>query len=201
MAFSNYKTVDSVLKEFQVTYNETDFIIEINFQIPDYFREDLSFIRQQGAPECSEYAICENLIYPLLKEVWKKYYTKFVLWSHRSLNYDQKLSGFPEYILAKRSVLGKIVFDQPYLMLVEAKQDDFEAAWAQCLAEMIAAQKLNDDHDQEIFGIASNGKLWEFGKLKNNLFTKHQKSYLIDDLDKLAGAVNYIFYQCELLLN
>jgi hypothetical protein len=113
----------------------------------------------------------------------------------------EPITGFPEYILAKRSVLGKIVFDQPYFMLVEAKQDDFEAAWAQCLAEMIAAQKLNENPDQEVFGIASNGKLWEFGKLKNNLFTKHQKSYLIDDLDKLASAVNYIFHQCELLLN
>jgi hypothetical protein len=59
---------------------------------------------------------------------------------------DHKLSGFPEYILASRSPLGKIVFDKPYLLLVEAKQDNFEAGWAQCLAEMIAAQRLNQEY-------------------------------------------------------
>ena len=201
MAFSNYKTIDSVLKEFQIIYDEDSFIIELDFKISDYFRQDLEFIRKEGNPECSEYAICENLIYPLLKEIWKSYYAKFVLWSHRSLNYDENLSGFPEYILAKRSPLGKIVFEQPFFMLVEAKQDNFETGWAQCLAEMIAAQKLNENHKQEIFGIASNGKLWEFGKLKDNTFIKHKNSYLIDDLDKLASAINYIFNQCELLLN
>lgn len=201
MAFSSYKTIDSVLKEFQVTYTESNFIVEVDFQIPDYFRADLDFIREEGAPECSEYAICENFIYPLLKEVWKNYYQKFMLWSHKSLNYDEKLSGFPEYILAQRSQLGRIVFDRPYLMLVEAKQDNFETGWAQCLAEMIAAQRLNENPDQEIFGIASNGSVWQFGKLKNNIFTKHKHSYLIDNLDHLAGAINYLFHECELLLD
>ena len=200
MAFSNYKTVDAVLKEFQITYTESNFVIETDFSISDYFREDLEFIREEGVPECSEYAICENLIYPLLKEVWKKYYSKFMLWSHKSLNYDEKLSGFPEYILSKRSLLGKIVFDQPYFMLVEAKQDNFEVGWAQCLVEMVAAQKLNENPDQEIFGITSNGSVWQFGKLKGSLFTKNKKYYLLDDLSKLLGAINYIFFQCEVLL-
>lgn len=71
----------------------------------------------------------------------EKYSSKFTLWSHQSLNYDEKLSGFPEYILAKRSALGKVIFDKPYFILVEAKQDNFEAGWVPCLAEMIAAQR------------------------------------------------------------
>ncbi len=50
-------------------------------------------------------------------------------------------------------------------MLVEAKQDNFEAGWAQCLAEMIAAQRLNETAQIIIYGIVSNGNLWQFGKL------------------------------------
>lgn len=86
-------------------------------------------------------------------------------------------------------------------MLIEAKQDNFEWGWAQCMAEMIAAQKLNEKPEQEVYGIVSNGKLWQFGKLKENIFTLNKNSYLIDDLDKLFAAVNYIFQQCELLLD
>lgn len=127
MAFSSYKTIGEVLKAFQTTYTESNFIGEAEFNIPDYFREDLETVMREGVVDNSEFAICENLIYPVLKEVWKKYTSKFTLWSHQSLNYDEKLSGFPEYILAKRSPLGQVVFDKPYFILVEAKHDNFEA--------------------------------------------------------------------------
>ena len=201
MAFSSYKTISEVLKEFQVTYTESNFMGEAAFQISDYFRDDLELVMREGVVYNSEFAICENLIYPVLKEVWKLYSRKFTLWSHQSLNYDTKLSGFPEYILARRSSLGKVVFDKPYFILVEAKQDNFEAGWAQCLAEMIAAQMLNEEFKIVIFGIDSNGERWQFGKLESELFSINIKYYSIQELDKLFVAVNYIFQQCELQLN
>jgi len=201
MAFSNYKTIGEVLKAFQVTYIESNFIGETEFNIPEYFREDLETVMRDGVVNNSEFAICENLIYPVLKEVWKRYRSKFILWSHQSLNYDEKLSGFPEYILARKSSLGKVVFDKPYFILVEAKQDNFEAGWAQCLAEMIAAQKLNGEVQITIFGIVSNGDAWQFGKLEGEGFTRNINHYFIQELDKLFAVVNFVFKQCELQLN
>jgi hypothetical protein len=201
MPFSAYKTIDTVVKEFQITYTQANFIIEAEFNISDYFRSDLEFVRREGATDCSEYVICENIIYPVLKEVWKQYFKNFILWSHKSLTYNDQLSGFPEYVLAKRSPLGNVVFDKPYFVIVEAKQDNFENGWAQCMAEMIAAQKLNETLEKDIFGIVSNGEVWQFGKLKENIFTKNKQSYLLDDLNKLVAAINYIFQQCDLLVN
>lgn len=197
MSFSNYKTIEEVLKTFQITYTEANFMGEAEFYIPDYFREDLEIVMREGVVYSSEFAICENIIYPILKQVWKLYNSKFTLWSHHSLNYDENLSGFPEYILAKRSSLGKVVFDKPYFILVEAKQDDFEGGWAQCLAEMIAAQRLNDEIQITVFGIVSNGKIWQFGTLEGTNFTSNIDIFTIQDLDKIFSAVNYIFKQCE----
>ncbi|KAF3890568.1 MULTISPECIES: hypothetical protein [Nostocales] len=201
MAFSNYKTLSEVLVEFQVTYTESNFLGETEFNISDYFREDLQIMMRDGVVDNSEFAICENLVYPVLKEVWKFYRSHFILWSHHSLNYDEKLSGFPEYIVARKSPLGKVVFDKPYFILVEAKQDNFEAAWAQCLAEMIAAQKLNGDMQIIIYGIASNGDRWQFGKLEADVFSRNITFYTIQELEKLFAVVNYIFQQCERQLN
>jgi len=201
MSFSNYKDIGEVLQEFQITYTEANFMGETAFSIPDYFREDLAFMMREAVVDNSEFAVCENLIYPVLKEVWKSYYTKFVLWSHKSLTYDQNLCGFPEYILTKRSPLGKFVFGKPYFLLVEAKQDKFDEGWAQCLAEMVAAQRLNNELQVIIFGIVSNGKDWEFGKLEETVFTKNINRYLIEELDRLFAAVNYVFQQCEVQLN
>jgi len=201
MASSDFKIVGEVLQEYQVTYTQANFVQEIPFNVPDYFREDLNEVMQDGVVANSEFAICENLIYPVLKEVWKKYKTQLTIWSHQSFNYDEKLSGFPEYMIAKRSPLGKIVFDKPYFILVEAKQDNFEAGWAQCLAEMIAAQKLNTEYPITIFGITSNGEIWQFGKLSGDIFTKNISPYTIYELDKLFAIVNFIFKKCEQQLN
>ncbi|MBX9256491.1 hypothetical protein H1Q63_21630 [Desmonostoc muscorum CCALA 125] len=201
MAFSSFKTIGEVLKAFQVTYTEANFISELAFRVSDYFREDLELMMRDAVVDNSEFAICENLIYPVIKEIWKTYRHHFILWSHQSLNYDEKLSGFPEYILAKRSPLGKFVFDKPYFILVEAKQDNFETGWAQCLAEMIAAQRLNGEYQIVIFGIVSNGDRWQFGKLEGEIFTRNSTYYTIQEIDKLFAAVNFVFQQCELQLN
>jgi hypothetical protein len=196
MAFSDYKRIADVITEYQLTYTEANFIKTHPFPISDYFREDLNLVMRDGVVDNSEFAICENLIYPVLKEVWKAYRTKFILWSHQGLTCDEKLAGFPEYILARRSPLGKVVFDQPYLILVEAKQDNFDAAWGQCLAEMVAAQRLNA-YPFEVFGITSNGNFWEFGKLSQQVFTKQPRPHTIYELDDLFAVVNYLFEQSE----
>jgi hypothetical protein len=100
-----------------------------------------------------------------------------------------------------QSPLGKIVFDKPYFVLVEAKQDNFDAAWGQCLAEMIAAQRLNENDQLVIFGITSNGDRWQFGKLDKTQFTLNKIFYTIQKLDHLFAAVNAIFRQCDHQLN
>jgi hypothetical protein len=201
MAFSSYKIIGEVLKEFQVIYTEANFIVETAFNVSNYFREDLELVMREGVVDNSESAICENLIYPVIKEVWKQYLKNFILWSHQALTFDNRLTGFPEYILAKKSHLGKVVFDKPYFILVEAKQDNFETGWAQCLAEMIAAQRLNGELEIIVFGIVSNGERWQFGKLEKDVFTRNATFYSIQEIDKLFAAVNYLFQECELQLN
>ena len=198
MAFSNYKSISAVLKKFQIKYVQTNFMLEVEFPVKDSFREELDLLFTDGVVDNSENAICENLIYPILKEVWKLYRDKLTLWSHQSLTYDEDLSDVPDYTVAQRNPLSTIIFDKPYFLTVEAKQDKFEEGWSQCLAEMIAVQRINDDLDNDIFGIVSNGKIWQFGKLNSQLFTRNKNLYVIQDLDRLFAAVNYIFQQCEL---
>ena len=201
MAFSNYKSISMVMKKFQIKYVQTNFMMENSFPVPNYFKEELDLLFTDGVIDNSEDAICENLIYPVLKEVWKSYRSKLTLWSHQTLIYDEDLSGVPDYTVTQRNPLGTIVFDKPYFLTVEAKQDKFEEAWGQCLAEMVAVQRINNDLEKDIFGIVSNGKIWQFGKLNVDIFTRNKNLYVIQDLDKLFAAVNYIFQQCELQIN
>jgi hypothetical protein len=193
MAFTNYKSIADVLRSFPLNYQEQDFIQDLGFGCDDYFVSRLNTIVQEGIVFNSEYAICENIISPILTEVWRSYMQQFLVWSHQPLNYDENLSGVPDYVVAQRSSRGKVMLEKPYIILVEAKKDNFEEGWGQCLAEMLAAQKINDDLTKKLFGVVSNGKLWEFGVLEAEIFTKNRKYYVLENLVELMGAVNFLF--------
>jgi hypothetical protein len=201
VSFEFYKNIGEVLKEYEINSSETNYIIETEIAVRESFRDDLEFCLRELTFEESDYAICETIIFPVLKELYRLYRDEFTLWSHKSLIYNEKLSDVPDYIIAKRSPLGKEIFDQPFFVAVEAKRDDFIKGWGQCLAEMVAIQKMNDQSEQQtIYGIVSNGQLWQFGKLQNNRFTKNFVAYTIYNLEQLLAALNYVFRQCELEL-
>jgi hypothetical protein len=193
MAFTNYKSIADVLKNFSLNYQERNFVDNTEFKCDEYFASRLNVVIQEGIVFNSEYAICENIISPILTEIWRGYIQSLLIWSHQPLNYDDNLSGVPDYVVAQRSPRGKVVLEKPYVIVVEAKKDNFEEGWGQCLAEMLAAQKLNNDINKRLFGMVSNGKLWEFGVLQEEIFTKNRKYYVLDNLEELMGAVNFLF--------
>ena len=141
----------------------------------------------------SEGARTEAIIFPILREVYKDYSDKFVLWIQKSFSYNAKLNGTPDYLIATKSPLGKTVLAKPLLGVVEAKKNDFEVGWAQCLAELVAIQKLNDDDENDVFGVVTDGERWQFGKFRKNVLIRHASSFLIDDLPELFGALHFIF--------
>ncbi len=197
MPFSSYKSLGNVLKKFQLCYQEQDYVVPAEVTPSEYLQTELKFVLEELVTNNSEAAVCENLIYPILKDLWKPHRDKLMLWSHEPLQYDDDLSGTPDYMITKRSPLGKIVCDQPYLLVVEAKKDNFQEGWGQCLVELIAAQKLNQPDEPTVYGVVSNGDKWEFGQLTANQFTKNRTSYTLQALTTLYGALENVLVQCE----
>lgn len=196
MPFTTYKAIADVLQEFNILYSEADFIQPTAFALSDYIRAELEFNRAEVVIENSEAAICEAFIYPILREVWKQYKDILMLWSHRTVRVDEQLSGQPDYLVAQRSPLGKVILERPCFAVVEAKQDNFATGWGQCAAELVALQRLNDSPDITLFGMVANANRWEFARLQGRQLTKNQTGYNIENLDSVFGAVSYVFEQC-----
>jgi hypothetical protein len=196
MPFSTYSTLGAALKAFQIARNAQQFVEVVPFTVSDYLRAELGFMEERVNYTVSEFAICENLIYPILKEVWK-HYPMFQLWSHVGIRWNDDLSGTPDYFLAPRSPLGTPVVEKPLVLVVEAKKDDFDWGWGQCLAGMVAAQKLNNWPEQTFYGITTNGRWWQFARLEGARFTQDPRVFDWIQLDHLCAAVNFMFDQCR----
>jgi len=75
-------------------------------------------------------------------------------------------------------------------------KDDFTRGWGQCVAAMLAAQKLNDLPEQTVYGITTNGQVWQFGQLHADVFTQDSRSFTLEDVDSLGAALHFVFAQC-----
>ena len=201
MAYSDFKSVEQVIQIYPLQIRPERFIPDLQLELPSWFIENLDFLLDRQAIQESETFLRESFIFPFLQQAWKRHGT-LKLWSHRALNVDNELYGEPDYFVSAwiDGVTDKLV-DRPLLVVVEAKKQDFEGGWAQCLAELIACQKLNQDETVTVYGIVSTGLIWEFGKLETNIFAKHPLAYSITDPAKVFGILDFIFTACENQLN
>jgi hypothetical protein len=197
MPFASYTSIGEVARAHRITLRDEKFVTPLERPVSDLLREELDFTEKFAAFNISEPAVCEWLIHPILKEVWKSYLDELMLWSHVPLYYDADLSGIPDYMVARRSPLGRWVLEPPYLVVVEAKRDDPERGWSQCLAALLAAQKLNNLPELILYGITSNGRSWEFGKLDGAAFTRDPRPFTWTDVETLCGVVHFVFEQCR----
>jgi hypothetical protein len=167
MAFSDYKSIAQVQTEYQTKYKEVNFIEPADYSPSQVFLDELKFNQENIDIFASEAARCEAVIFPVLREVYKHYYQQTSLWVQKSIAFDNKLNGTPDYLVSRRSALGKTMLETPIIVVVEAKKNDFEQRWGQCLAELIAAARMNGE-STPVYGIVTDGKLWEFAQFMDN---------------------------------
>ena len=193
MAFSDFKTISEVQEKFGIKYSYNDFFGVEAKDPSEQFLKELEFSQQHIDFFTSEGSRCEVVIFPILREIYKDYAENYGLWVKKSIAYDETLNGTPDYLIATKSELGITVVGMPLIMMVEAKKNDFELGWGQCLAELVAAQKINDDTTFPVHGIVTDGILWQFGRLVGNVFTRNRSNFSLDNLPSLFGAVDSVF--------
>ena len=103
----------------------------------------------------------------------------------------------PDYLIGKRSAVSVRYVEVPYAMVMEAKRNDFDAGWGQCLAAMHAAQRVNGEPAGVICGIVSDGDICRFGKLESGTLTHDPVAYQLAFLDKLLGALHCVLELCK----
>jgi hypothetical protein len=197
MAFADYETLGEAIRQLQVTEVHEDFLEPQSYAVSDYFRLSLERTLLECPVTCSEAAVCENLIYPVLREVHRAYAKDLVIWSHASLYQGKQLLAVPDYIIAKRSPLSIEVMGAPYAMIMEAKRNDFDLGWGQCLAAMQATRTLNGSPERVVYGVVSDGFFWRFGKLEGHSFSRHSQPYDLSRLDELFAVLNHLFALCR----
>lgn len=90
----------------------------------------------------------------------------------------------------------QLFIDAPAVVVVEAKKEDLNGGLGQCVAQMIAAQRFNEQNNQSvptIFGTVTTGDRWKFLKLESNTVTIGLLEYNLPPVEQVLGIlVNFV---------
>jgi len=199
MAFTDFSTFSKFLEIFTHISTRTKNFIPAslaNIDYPEALENEIAEALE--VYRSNEQFICSFLITPILKTIWKKHRPKLNLWTGEFIKADERLAGRPDFLISALSEREQYQFLTPPLFVaIEAKKGEIDEAWGQCAAEMLACQKINNKSEITIFGAVTTGKVWEFGKLYQNMLTIHTIPYSVGELQKLLNILNYFFEEVE----
>jgi hypothetical protein len=141
----------------------------------------------------TEKARSELIIAPVLLEIRRQLNAQISLFSGTdfTVDPDKGLSGVCDFILSKNP--EQLFIRVPVVTVVEAKNENLKSGFAQCIAEMIAAQIFNQqegNHATDIYGVVTIGTTWRFLKLHQTTIEIDLSEYYIKtDLDKILGIL------------
>ena len=155
------------------TVEDRDAVTVVDFDAPQI--DTLKSIIEENLPLATaigtEKARSQLLIAPILVEVRKIRKKQVSLFSGTEFNVDRDLGlvGTCDFIISASP--KQFALEAPVLVLVEAKQADLNLGMGQVTAEMVAAQKFNQQQDQNIpcvYGCVTSGAQWRFLRLQEN---------------------------------
>jgi hypothetical protein len=103
------------------------------------------------------------------------------------------LSGICDFLIARSP--AQLIIKAPVIAVVEAKKGVLRDGWGQCIAELVAAQRFNQQRHQEIpytYGIVTSGLLWQFIRLSGQTVSIEPVEIPLHPLDRLLGILAWL---------
>jgi hypothetical protein len=160
----------------------------------DYLKTTLNEFVPLANAINTEKARSELIIAPVLLEVRRHFNFQVGFFSGTEFNVEPTigLNGYCDYILTASKEMYEIY--APVVTLVEAKNENIKSGLGQCIAEMIAAQRFNQQNEtpiDTIYGAVTTGMIWKFLKLDRQTAFIDLSDYFIKEVDKILGILSH----------
>ena len=192
MSYSDF-TINDLKQKFQLKFIENQLLFP---EIPTYSapKELLAALKKYiplALAIDTEKARSELIVAPLIAEL-KLSLQDISFFSGIEFNVDRNigLAGRCDFIISKSK--EQYILDAPIIVMVEAKNDNIKSGIPQCGAEMVAAQRFNQDRAngiEMIYGCISTGTNWKFLKLDNTNFYIDTIEYYIKDPEEIMAVL------------
>ena len=196
MPYSKF-TLSKAVEDFDLTIVEGDrFLPPIPPVEPTpLLREILKDTVPWAIAVGSEKARSEGIINPVLLDIKRQLDQPIIVFSGEEFNVqpEAELTGYVDFLISRSA--EQLFIKAPAIVLVEAKKEDLKPALGQCLAEMVAAQRFNQQKQQAIgtiYGTVTSGTVWRFLKLEDHRVSIDLNDYPLPPTDQVLGMLMWM---------
>ena len=201
MPYSQF-TLPKVIQDFNLNLIEGISLLSLpenTLKPSSYLEEFISKNLQLAIALDTEKARSELIICPLLLAVKEALNNEISLFSGEEFNVEAEtgLTGVCDFILSCSR--EQLFVKAPVAVLVEAKKQNLKAGLGQCIAEMVAAQKFNQQAKNSIntiYGIVTTGTFWRFLKLEGDTVTIDLTEYSLPPIEPIFNQLIYMVSFC-----
>src|SRR5205085_3675262 len=107
-----------------------------------------------------------------------------------NVDVEQGLRGVCDFLLSLSP--EQLAIEAPVVTIVEAKNENVKQGIVQCVAEMLAAQRFNEDRENGIhtvFGAVTTGSVWKFLRLSGAIASIDRNEYHISQVERIVGIL------------
>jgi hypothetical protein len=194
MAYSDFKTLEQVNQKLGITIqadNECYRHIE-PVQLTQWFVDTMKMAYTKAVRINTESARQALIVDNVLMELNQHVKISFFLENTFNVDINKGLTGNPDGIISKSD--NQLYITSPVVVLVEAKKSDLGSGLPQCIAEMEAARLFNEQKGNPIspiYGVVTDGVLWQFLSLEENIVTIDSSFYHFDDGSLIVGILKF----------
>ncbi|MBY0512897.1 MAG: hypothetical protein K2P78_03185 [Gemmataceae bacterium] len=196
MAYSDF-TLTRVLHEFGLTVDTGRDLFSQVVPVPlgPTARQTVEDNTPLAVLMHTEKARSELLVAPVLAELWRRTDHRISLYSGATFNVDSQvgLAGVCDFLIGRAPQLPDVT--PPFFVVVEAKRDDIPGSYGQCAAEMVAALRVNREHEtgvDTVYGCVTTGSIWRFMKLTGTHLEIDLREYYVHQPDRVFGILLFV---------
>lgn len=194
MSYSDF-TLESVKKKLRLRIHEQ---VDVFANAPELqpgtlLSDTLTYNLPLALAINTEKSRSELIIAPILVELRRQFESKISFFSGVEFNIDPSLglNGICDFILSRSP--EQLMVSAPVITIVEAKKENLNAGLGQCIAEMFAAQRFNEQEENPIpsvYGAVTTGNLWKFLQLKKTDVDIDLTEYSVNQISKVLGILS-----------
>lgn len=199
MSYSNF-TLETVREKFQLETVESANIFANIEPVPPSAAliAELEKKVQLAVAIRTEKARSELIVTNVLVELREQFNRRISLFSGIDFSVDaaEGLTGTCDFLISLSP--EQFYLEAPVIVLVEAKNADPTLGIGQCVAEMLAAQRFNQQKGNNIpcvYGATTTGTEWLFLKLEGQKLYIDMSVYAIERCDKILGILSSMVNQ------
>jgi hypothetical protein len=194
MAYSDFKTFDQINQELGIAIEAgSELYRHVEpVKLTPWFVETMKMAYTKAVRINTESSRQALIVDNVLMELNQHVTMSFFLENTFNVDSDKGLTGNPDGIISKSD--NQLYIISPAVVLVQAKKSDLGSGLPQCIAEMEAARIFNERKGKPIspvYGVVTDGVLWQFLSLQNGTATIDSYFYNFDDGSQIVGILKF----------